>query len=88
VRFVDGTVRTVRCHEVLGTYSAAINHDFMFTKTTSPLRSGCPGRQLAMSLMTATRVDVETKSGRDTMVIENGSGHAVATLRSGASTQR
>ncbi|MGC4108997.1 MAG: hypothetical protein QM747_00880 [Nocardioides sp.] len=81
VRFVDGSIRTVRCHETLGTYSANITHDFTFTKTTSPLKAGCPGRQLALALMAASRYDVTTQGRVDTLTITGSAGKTVATLR-------
>jgi len=81
VRFVDGTVRSVRCHAELGTYTAQVDHTFTFERSSTPLRAGCPGRRLAASLRHAIRVDVATSSGVDTLSFTGPHGHTVATLR-------
>jgi hypothetical protein len=81
VRFVHGTVKTVRCHRALGTYVAAINHDFSFQASAGRPKAGCPGRQLEAALGHATRVDVDTSGAADTMTLTNAAGHVVAVLR-------
>lgn len=81
VRFADGQVTTVRCHASLGTYVTSINHDFSFHAASTPVQAGCPGRQLAAALRHASRVDVSTTGGVDTLTFTNKSDHTVATLR-------
>jgi hypothetical protein len=81
VRFAEGAVTTTRCHTTLGTYSVRIDHTFSFHRATTPPRAGCPGRRLAAALGHATRVDVSTIDGVDTLAFANKKKHIVATLR-------
>jgi hypothetical protein len=81
VRFADGQVTSVRCHASLGTYAASINHEFSFQKATTSVKAGCPGRKLASALRHASRVEVSTKSGVDTLTFTNDQRHTVATLQ-------
>jgi hypothetical protein len=81
VRFADGDVTTVRCHAALGTYSVQVNHTFSFHPAATSVKAGCPGRQLAAALRHASRAEVSTKAGVDTLTFTNGKDHTVATLQ-------
>jgi hypothetical protein len=84
VRFENGTVTSVGCHTALGTYSVSINHDFSFDKAATPIKAGCPGRQLRAALTHATRVDDEAHGSTEQLTFTNKSDHVVATLQAHA----
>lgn len=81
VLFSGGTLTTVRCHAALGTYTVHIDHGFAFQETTTPIKAGCPGRQLRQALSHATRVSVDGQGQIDTLTFTNTKGHTIATLQ-------
>jgi hypothetical protein len=81
VRFADGEVTSLHCHAVLGGYHVEIDHHFSFDKAATPVKAGCPGRQLRTALSHATRVDVATQGAVERMTFSNADGHVVATLQ-------
>jgi hypothetical protein len=83
LRFADGRVMAVRCHQALGTYEVTIDHHFSFSPTTPAARRGCSTTHLRRSLARATRVDVAEQSGSLEMTLSGGAhDRTVATLRS------
>ena len=81
VAFDGRTVTTARCHTALGSYSVRIDHSFSFSKASTPVRAGCPGRQLAAALRRAARAQITTHSGKQTLTFTTRSDHTVATLQ-------
>lgn len=81
VRFSAGTVTTLRCHASLGSYSLHIDHGFTFQPAPTPVKAGCPGRALRTALTQATWAGVEDHDKSQHLVLTDGHGHTVATLR-------
>lgn len=85
VRFEGGTLTTVRCHVPLGTYSVHIDHAFAFQRSSTPIKHGCPGRQLRSALSHASRVSVDADGAVQEMTFTDDDHHTVAALRGRAS---
>ena len=78
--FADGTVTTMRCRVVLGTYSVHIDHAFSFQKGTAPIKAGCPGLKLRRALAHARRVTIDDPDTTEQMTLTDDQGHPVSTL--------
>lgn len=81
VRFHAGSVSTVRCHAVLGSYSLSILYAFGFHRSPTTLREGCPGAMVRTALGRAVKVRSDTGGGHEVLTFLDDQGHDVLTLR-------